>query len=143
VNQTNCEDAMLQMIAELDGEETEISAEQAAAHLVFCGNCRQEFEQTQNTLNLLRTQKRREQEAELWLEIENLLDARAESAPNRTWQPFLFLGAFLVAYKLLEMLPERELGWSLKFAPLILIVALFAFLKENPFKINTELTLER
>jgi hypothetical protein len=41
------------------------------------------------------------------------------------------------------MLPAREFNWSLKLMPIVLIAALFGALKENPFKINTELTLER
>src|SRR5688572_22136249 len=121
----------MQMIAELDGEETEISSERAAAHLASCNACRQEFEQMQTTFNLLRTQKRREQAADLWPEIENRLAAPAEGSSKWTWQPFVMLGAFLVGYKLLELLPEREPGWSLKLVPLVIIVALFGFLKEN------------
>jgi predicted anti-sigma-YlaC factor YlaD len=147
VNQTNCEEAMMQIMAELEGEETAVSSEQAAAHLAFCGACRQEIEQLQNTLDLLTAHQRRAHDADLWPEIENRLEAQTgvqhRPASQAAWQPFLILGAFLVAYKLLELLPEREPGWFLKLVPVILIVALFGFLKENPFKINTELTLER
>jgi len=35
------------------------------------------------------------------------------------------------------------LGLAFKIVPLIFVVALFVFLKENPFKINAELGLER
>jgi hypothetical protein len=41
------------------------------------------------------------------------------------------------------MLPAQDLGLAFKFVPLVLIVVLFVFLKENPFKINGELILER
>jgi hypothetical protein len=40
------------------------------------------------------------------------------------------------------MIPERDLGFAIKVVPLILVITLFAFLKENPFKINAELILE-
>jgi predicted anti-sigma-YlaC factor YlaD len=140
MNEINCEDFLMAKMAELDGEKTEISAEQIQLHLDACENCRQEFAQMQNTHNLLKRQNRREQNANLWAAIEE----RIEAVPSRqtNWQPFLVLGAFLVAYKLLEMLPETDLGLAFKIVPVIFVVVLFAFLKENPFKINTELILE-
>jgi len=143
MNTTKCEDTILTMLALLDGEEISVSSEQAANHLAECEHCRQEIEQLRNTVNLLKRQKRREQAADLWFEIEKRLDPQTSTAPPMKWQPFLILVAGLVGYKLLEMLPERELGLWLKLMPLILVVALFGFLKENPFKINTELALER
>jgi len=138
-----CDDAMLTMMALLDGEETEVYSEQAAAHLAGCENCRQEIEQLRNIANLFKGQRRREQSADLWLEIEKRLDEQTSTPQQVKWQPFLILVAGLVAYKLFEMIPERELGLLFKLVPLILVVALFGFLKENPFKINTELALER
>jgi hypothetical protein len=138
-----CEDAILAMMAVIDGEKAEeISSEHAAAHLAGCGNCRREIEQMQNTVNLFKGYERREQTADLWFEVESRLETQASAAPTR-WQPFLILTAGLVAYKLLEMLPERQPGLWLKLLPLLLVAALFVFLKENPFKINTELALER
>jgi predicted anti-sigma-YlaC factor YlaD len=138
-----CDDAMLKMMALLDGEETEVSSEQAAAHLAGCENCRQEIEQLRNIANLFKGQRRREQSADLWLEIDKRLEAQTSTVQQVKWQPFLILVAGLVAYKLFEMIPEREFGLLFKLVPLILVVALFGFLKENPFKINTELALER
>jgi len=41
------------------------------------------------------------------------------------------------------MLPEAEPGWAIELAPLIIFGALLVFLRENPFKINTELILEK
>ena len=141
MNKINCENALMTIMAELDNEETEISSELAAAHLASCADCRQEFEQIQNTFSLLRKQTRRAQDANLWPAIEIRIDAKTATQTN--WQPFLFLGVFLVAYKLLEMLPETDFGFIFKIVPLIFVVALFIFLKENPFKINTELILEK
>lgn len=142
MNEMNCQNAlMIMMAAELDGEETSVSLEEAAAHLASCANCRQEFEQLQNTFSLLRKQTRRAQDADLWSAIETRIDAKPATQSN--WQPFLFLGVLLVAYKLLEMLPETDFGFMFKIVPLIFVIALFVFLKENPFKINTELILEK
>ena len=139
MNKINCEDLLMAMMARLDGEDTEVSAEHARLHLAECAGCRQEFEQMQITDNLLKRQTRREQDADLWSAIETQIEAKTQT----NWQPFVFLGIFLVAYKLLEMLPEDEFGLWFKIVPLVFVIALFGFLKENPFKINTELILEK
>lgn len=143
MNKINCENAMLAMMAVMDGEEPLFSVEQTTAHLAQCKNCQQESEQMQNTVNLLNKQKRFEQDADLWSSIEKRIGAQTENASLIGWKMFFLLGVFLVAYKLLEMIPERDFGLLFKFVPLIFVVALFGFLKENPFKINTELGLER
>ncbi|MDQ6785835.1 MAG: hypothetical protein M3033_03315 [Acidobacteriota bacterium] len=143
MNEINCENTMLAMMAVMDGEETLLSSEQTTAHLAQCKNCRQEFEQMQNFVDLLKKQKRGAQNADLWMSIEKRIGAQNEAASLIGWKTFLLLGAFLVAYKLLEMIPERDFGLFFKFVPLVFVVALFGFLKENPFKINTELGLER
>lgn len=137
----NCENVLMAMLAELDGEETEISAAQKTLHLAGCAACRREFEQIRNTGNLLKRQAPRAPDADLWSAIETRIEAK--TAPQTGWRIFLVLGAFLVACKLLEMLPAEDFGFWFKFVPLIFVVALFGFLKENPFKINTELLLER
>ena len=141
MNKMNCEDILIQKSALLDGESADLSAEEINAHLETCENCRQEIERMENAVFLPERQKRRAPEADLWSAIETRIDA--ETATATKWQPFILLGAFLVVYKLVEMLPERDLGWALKIVPFVLIAAVFGFLKENPFKINTELLLEK
>ncbi len=138
-----CEDAILTVMAAIDGEKIELSRQQATAHLADCGKCRQDFEQLQTLSKLLEKQQRCEQTSDLWRSLENRLQVQAEVAPRLRWQPFLLLAALLVSYKLLEMIPERDLGFLFKLVPLIFVVVLFRFLRENPFKINTELTLEK
>lgn len=128
-------------MAELDGEDAKISDKEMNAHFSACENCRMEFEQMQNVGDLFKRQTRREQDANLWSAIEERIGAQTASAIN--WRPFALLGAILVGYKLLEMLPEQNLGLAFKIVPLIFLVALFVFLKENPFKISAELGLER
>jgi predicted anti-sigma-YlaC factor YlaD len=141
MKEINCENVLMAKMAEIDGEETEISSEQINLHLANCENCRPEFEQMQAADNLLRRQTQREQTADLWSAIETRIGARAKSQIG--WKPFALLGVLLIAYKLLEMLPEQDFGLAFKLVPLVFIVALFVFLKENPFKINAELVLER
>jgi hypothetical protein len=141
MNEISCENALMAKMAEIDGEGTELSAEQINLHLANCENCRQEIQQMRLADNLLRRQTRCEQDANLWSAIETSIGTQTASPIG--WKPFALLGVLLVVYKLLEMLPERDFGLAFKLVPLVLIVGLFVFLKENPFKINDELTLER
>lgn len=137
----NCENALMAKMAEFDGETTEFSAEQINSHLAVCENCRSEFRQMQNINYLFEKQTRRGQDADLWFEIENRIGA--QTASQISLKPFVLLGLILVTYKLLEMLPARDFGLAFKIVPLIFVIALFVFIKENPFKINAELALEK
>lgn len=138
MNETNCENILIAKMAEFDGEETDISAENVNSHFSNCEKCRNEFGQMQSVGNLFKAQTRREENPNLWSAIEQkFAEKKSLSA-----KPFVFLGIFLVVYKLLEMLPERDFGLAFKIVPLIFIVVLFVLIKENPFKINTELVLE-
>ena len=143
MSEIECKDAILSAMAEFDGEAPLLSSEQTNAHLAVCANCRQEIEQLQTTVGLLQMQARREQPADLWRLIEKRIESQQKVTPQTNWKTFALLGALLVAYKLLEMLAPQEFGFLFKLVPLIFVIALFGFLKENPFKINTRLTLER
>jgi Putative zinc-finger len=137
MNKENCEEILTAKMAVFDGEETEFSPEELDAHLAGCESCRLEIEEMQSTFALLKRQERQVSNVDLWSAIE----ARIVAKTN--WKPFLFLAGFLVVYKLAEMVPETEPGFAFKFVPFVFVVALFVFLKENPFKINTELILEK
>ena len=136
----NCEDILIQKMALLDGEKADLSAAEIDSHLAACENCRRESEALEKTAAFFRQQTRRMPDADLWPAIEKRIGGETTSLVK--WQPLVLLGAFLVVYKLVEMLPEQNLGWALKLVPFVLIVVVFGFLKENPFKINTELILE-
>lgn len=138
-----CEDVLIQKSALIDGEKADFSEEEINTHLAGCDACRRQIEQMESTSALLRRQKRREQNVDLWSAIEKRIHTQANAVSPLKWQPFVALGIFLVIYKLLEMLPARDPGWALKLVPLVLIALLFGFLKENPFKINSELILEK
>lgn len=139
MNEMNCENILMAKMTEFDGEETEISAEMMNSHFSVCENCQSEIGQFQNVGDLLKKQMRHESNPNFWAAIEKRIEKKNALTPK----PFVFLGIFLLVYKLLEMLPERDFGLAFKIVPLIIVVALFVFIKENPFKINTELTLER
>lgn len=137
----NCEDILIQKSALLDSEKADFSDEQIAVHLETCENCRREVGQMENTIFSLNRQERKVQNVDLWSAIEKQIETETAPATNRQW--FILLGAFFIVYKLVEMLPERDFGWTLKLVPFVLVATLFGFLKENPFKINTELILEK
>ena len=139
----NCEDILLAMMAILDSEKSNFSAEQIENHTADCPNCRQEIEQMQSVDSLFKMQKRREQNVNLWSVIEWQIITKPETVKPSNLYLFLLLIVSLIVYKLLEMLSERNFGSMFKIIPIILVAALFAFLKENPFKINTELRLEK
>lgn len=141
MNEKNCDNALMAKMAELDGEEIDVSVEEANAHLANCKNCRMDFEQMQTIESLFKGQARCEQDANLWTAIKERIGEQNAAPVN--WKLFVLLGAVLVGYKLFEMLPEQDLGLIFKIVPLIFVVALFVFLKENPFKISAELGLER
>ncbi|HEY0458259.1 MAG TPA: zf-HC2 domain-containing protein [Pyrinomonadaceae bacterium] len=136
----NCEEILIQKWALLDGEETALSAAEIDAHLETCENCRREFEPVKTAVFSLQQQERKVETADLWSAIDERI--AAQNQPPANWQPFILLALLLAVYKLVELLPARDLGWALKLVPLVVVVALFGFLKENPFKINTELLLE-
>jgi hypothetical protein len=143
MNKENCDEILTALMAVFDGEETDFSPEQLNAHTAVCESCRGEIEAMQNTFNRLREQERRDFDADLWPAIAGEI-AAGRGVEARPYRPaFLFLGLLLVGYKLLEMIPETDFGFVFKIVPIVLVVALFVFLKENPFKINTELILEK
>ena len=137
MNKENCEEILMRLMAVFDGEETDFSPERLNAHLSVCAECRGDIDRLRNTFAALENQSRRSENVDLWSKIEPRLEKKM------SWQPLAFLGVFLVGCKLAEMLPETDPGFVFKFAPLVLVVVLFAILKENPFKINTETGLEK
>ena len=114
-------------MAEIDGEETEISAAQINAS--FGGLRKLSSTRSSNcetTDDLLKRQTRREPDADLWSAIETT-DRRGKPLRRSARNRLLCSACLLVVYKLLEILPERDLGLAFKLVPLVLIVALFLF----------------
>jgi len=125
-------------MAAADGEEPGFSKDLLAAHVAGCANCHHELDQLQALDQMLAGHTLSEPRVDLWPAIENRIAKRAIR-----WQPFALIGLLLVIYKLLEMLPARDPGMAIKLVPLVIVVLLFVLIKENPFRINTELVLER
>ena len=135
-----CEKVLMAKMAETDGEATEISKEDLARHLSSCESCRAEIARLNNVDTILQRSSRAETSVNLWPSVSRGLD---QSAVRISWQPFVITVALLVGYKLFEMVPEKDPGMIIKVAPLVIFAALMLFLRENPFKINSELVMEK
>lgn len=136
----NCEDVLMLKMAEADGEQIEISNE-TKIHFEQCGNCRREFEELSGIDRLFNKQTRREQHIDVWPLIRDSISSNHHN--QITWRPFGFVAITLVGSKLFDMLPENDPGLVIKFVPLVIAILFFVLIRENPFRLNSDLTLER
>jgi hypothetical protein len=135
-----CEKVLMAMMAEADGEATEISKEDLDLHLSSCENCRAESARLNDLDTILQRSSRAEKSVNLWPSVSRGLD---QSAVRISWQPFVIAVVLLIAFKLFEMIPKEDPGILIKVAPLVIFGSLMFLIKENPFKINSELVLEK
>ena len=127
-------------MAAADGEQPEVSKDDVSAHIASCGNCQHELRQMQGLDQVLASHTLSEPRVDLWPVIETRIAKHTGYILG--WQPFVLIGLLLVIYKLLEMLPARDLGFAFKLVPLVIVTLLFVLIRENPFRIDTELVLE-
>ncbi len=137
----NCDEVLMALMARLDSETAELSGEQIDLHLARCANCRHEADALTGTDALLKMQNRSSEDADVWQAVK--MQIGEQKASRFGWQPFAMLGMLLVIYRFVEMLPERDPGLAFKLVPLLLVAAVFLIVKENPFRINAELTLDK
>jgi predicted anti-sigma-YlaC factor YlaD len=141
MSEIECEKVQMAIMARLDSEPAGVSAELIGLHLDACAECRKQAEEIKATDEMLKRQQRLDHDADLWPAVSSHVAVQRQ--PRMSWQPFVVVGVLLVAYKLFEMLSEQAPGFVLKLLPLAIAIALFAALKENPFKVNPELMLEK
>ena len=137
----NCESILIADMALRDGEESPLGRQEIETHLGNCERCRLEIESLRTVDELLSSQQRLRQEPNIWPLVSKHLEASTGSAPPFSWRVVLLFGIPLFGYKaLLLILQAAPSLWS-KLIPMILVIAVFGYLKANPFKINSELTL--
>jgi hypothetical protein len=141
MKEPSCDDVLMAQMAVSDHEEAGSPTERLAAHIAGCANCQHELKQIQGLDQVLSSYALAEPSVDLWPAIENRIVKRSGFALG--WQPFALIGLLLVVHKLLELLPARDPGMAFKLVPLVIVVLLFILIRENPFKINTELAMER
>ena len=143
MTKVDCESVCRSAMATEDGYQSELSSDQIEAHLAGCFDCRREIGEQQALSRLLDAQERRQRTESVWRQVERRLpDAAPTPSTSQVVYPFLFLGVLLLGYRLAEMIPDRDFGLVFKLVPVLLVIAAFSYLRENPFKINTELRLE-
>src|SRR5262245_45723600 len=103
MKELSCEDVLMALMAEAEGEEPAFSKEHLAAHMAGCSNCQRELKQLQALDHVLANHTVSEPQVDLWPAIENRIAKPTSSLLG--WQPFALIGVLLVIYKLLEMLP--------------------------------------
>ena len=135
----NCEAVRLSAMAIEDGETPPIPAGRVEEHLRSCADCRREVARMQEATRLLGEQERLPREDDLWPGIARRLES---PAPGPSWRPFALVGVALVACKMLRLLPGLELAAVLGLLSLLPALALFLWLRENPFKIALGPTVE-
>ena len=139
----DCELVCIAAMAMEDGSVAELSADQIEAHLADCADCRREIGQLRALASLLDAQKRRQRTENVWTKVEQRLpDASGTRSTSKAWYPLMLLGVLLLGHRLVQMIPDREFGFLFKLVPLLFVIAAFSYLRENPFKINSELRLE-
>ena len=137
MNESNCESVRIAAMALADGEHPSLDPILIAAHMAGCAACRQELEQLRAVSVQLTGASRRRYPVDLWPAVAIRL-----AAPSRQKLVFLVLGILLVAYKFAEFAPSREFGLAVQLVPLAIALAAFRYLKENPFRITTQLKIE-
>jgi anti-sigma factor RsiW len=138
-----CEKIQLAAMAAVDGEMPPLSEQEIHEHLAACVSCRTEVEQLQRALAPLNRQKSRVFTEDVWPGVEAALQKQtAVARPRREAYVFAVLGLFLLACKIVGVLPELGGNWLPKVLPLAAALVLFGVLKQNPFHITGNLKLE-
>ena len=138
----DCENVRIAAMAIADGEESALGISEIESHLFKCELCREEIEQIRVTNQLLSSQQRLQQPANVWPRVSERIQAKTESTEPFRWRVLLLFAIPLFGYKVLMlMLNAPPSLWS-KLIPVLLMVVIFTYLKANPFKINSELTLK-
>ncbi len=141
MKELTCEDVLMAQMATADGEEPAFSKELLAAHMTSCSNCQDELKQLVALDRVLASHTLAEPHVDVWPAIEKRIAKPTRSVPG--WQRFALIGLLLIVYKLFELLPAHDPGMTFKLVPLVIVTLLFVLIKENPFRINTELVMER
>jgi predicted anti-sigma-YlaC factor YlaD len=137
-----CEKVRISAMTILDGEEPILSVNEVNEHIEHCADCRHELEQQKQVDAILHGQNRRTFAENVWPTIAARIERSAK--PNRLSELLLFvlLGIFLLAYKIIEVLPGITPSVTIKLVPLAIVFVFFRVLKQNPLEIRPNLRLE-
>jgi hypothetical protein len=85
-------------------------------------------------------QERAQTRPDLWPAVEKQIGT---ASSRRDGWTFALVATLLVGYKLVEWVPENAPGVAIRIVPFAIVLALFILIRENPFKINAELMMEK
>jgi predicted anti-sigma-YlaC factor YlaD len=142
MNEQVCERIRMAAMAIEDGYTAELPIEKIESHLSACALCQSDIEQMKSLMVLLDRQKRRESQADIWSRIERRIRQTPREAERRDWHILLLAPLLLVGYKVAEFAAGREPAFAFKLVPVLVAIAVFALLRENPFKIKMGLKAE-
>ena len=137
----NCESILIADMARRDGEKSPLSREMVETHLRNCDSCRAEVQSLGAVDESLSSQNRLRPESNVWPLVSERLEVTSGKESSFKWRVLLLFGIPLFGYKFLSLvLPTGPSLWS-RLIPVILVIAVFSYLKTNPFKISCDLTL--
>ena len=142
MTELTCEKACEAAMAVFDGGPSELSLAAIENHVAICPTCGRDIEHLESLATWLRQQERRQQTVDLWPVIRRELDQREYGARRSGLRTFVLLTVLLPVYRLVEMVPQVEIGSLFKLIPVLIVIGVFCYLRENPFKINPLLRLE-
>ena len=136
----DCEKVRTAAMAISDGEESSLNTQDIETHIRNCMECKAEIEALGIVNELLSSQKRMDVNIDVWPQVNERLQSSTGSTSFR-WRLLLLFGIPLFGYKgILLLLQTGPSLWS-KLVPVLLVIGIFTYLRTNPFKINSELTL--
>jgi len=142
MTEIDCETVRVAAMAISDGEASSLKKEEIESHLLNCAACREEIEPLRATNQLLSSQRRLKPEVNLWPTISERIHSNVETRQPFRWRVLLLFGLPLFGYKFFLLLVQAAPSLWSKLVPVILMIAIFTYLKTNPFKINSDLKLE-
>ena len=142
MSKIDCETICMSAMARADGYVSDVSAEQIDAHLADCETCLKDLTELRVTASLLAAHQRQQSTADIWERVAPSLPAASTTTRSRTKACLLALSIVLIAHRLMALIPDGERGVLFKVVPVLFVIAVFIYLRENPFKINVALRLE-
>ena len=130
-----CEECRLAAMASVDGERSQASPAAIEAHLTACEECREQIEQLRELNRIWQGQGRANYQVDVWPKIESRM-----GRSKGVWLPVL--GVLLVVFKLATLVPDRHFSLWLQVMPILMAIAAFAALRQNPFEIHTEIVFQ-
>jgi len=143
MNKEYCVRIRISAMAIRDGETAPLSEQEVSKHLESCTDCRLEIDKQRQATELLNGRSRQVFTHDVWPKIAAALeDTKGRPAQSANVAAFVVLCLFLLAYKVVEVLPSVTAGVGIRLIPVGVLVLFFALLKQNPFEVNPNLSLQ-